>query len=125
MEIDEINVLVLAYLGDSIYEGMVREKLIKRKISNINDLQRESLNYVSARSQAKILSDLIEKEVLSDQELDIVKRGRNHKNNRHPKSCDVITYKHATAFETLIGYLYLQNKSDRIKEIINIIFKEG
>ena len=58
MDINEINVLVLAYLGDSIYESIVREHLIKKKISNVKDLQKESLNYVSAVSQAKILQIL-------------------------------------------------------------------
>lgn len=124
MQVEEMNVLVLAYLGDSIYEGYIRETLIKRGISNVKDLQKESLNYVSAVSQAKIIQDLIEDNFFNEEELNLIKRGRNHKNTRHPKSCDAITYRYATAFETLIGYLYLKNNSDRIKEIVNKVFKE-
>ena len=124
MDITKINVLVLAYLGDSLYESRVREHLIKKNISNVNDLQKESLNYVSAKSQARILQDLLDNNVLTEEEIVVVKRGRNHKSSRHPKSCDVVTYKHATAFETLIGYLYLENKIDRINEIMKRIFEE-
>ncbi len=123
MQVEDKNVLVLAYLGDSIYEGYIRETLIKRGISNVKDLQKESLNYVSAVSQAKIIQDLIDDNFFNEEELNLIKRGRNHKNTRHPKSCDAITYRYATALETLIGYLYLKNNSDRIKEIVNKIFK--
>ena len=124
MEIETINILVLAYLGDSIYENLVREFLIKQSIANVNDLQKESLKFVSAISQAKILQNLIDNDILNESEIEIIKRGRNHKNSRHPKSCDVLTYKHATAFEALIGYLHLKNNDDRIKEITHYIFKE-
>ena len=124
MDTEKTNVLVLAYLGDSLYESIVREYLIKKNISNVNDLQSKSLNYVSAKSQARILQELIDNGILTDEELVIVKRGRNHKSTRHPKSCDAITYKHATAFETLIGYLHLKNKDERILEIMQTIFEE-
>ena len=123
MDIREINVLVLAYMGDAVYEMYVRNYLINMNISNVNDLQNESLKYVSAKSQANILKKLIEKNILSDEELEIIKRGRNCKNSRHPKNCDALTYKHATAFETLVGYLYLAGKSERLDEIINNILK--
>lgn len=123
MNIIEMNVLVLAYLGDAVYEVFIRDYLIKKKISNVNDLQKESLYYVSAKSQANILKKLIDNDFLTTEELDIVKRGRNFKNSRHPKNCDVVTYKHATAFETLIGYLYLSNKNDRLNEIMDFILK--
>ena len=123
MDIREVNVLVLAYLGDSVYEVYVRKHLINNKISNVNDLQKESLNYVSAKSQASILNELIANNILNDEELEIVKRGRNCKTSRHPKNCDVLTYKHATAFETLIGYLYFDGKKERLEEIIRYIFE--
>ena len=123
MDIREINVLVLAYLGDSVYEVYVRRHLIEKHIANVNDLQNESLNYVSAKSQAAILKKLIENNILNEKELDVVRRGRNCKNTRHPKSCDALTYKHATAFETLIGYLYISDEKDRLNEIIKYIFE--
>ncbi len=125
MDIRNINVLVLAYFGDAVYEVYVRKFLIDKNISKVNDLQEVSLKYVSAKSQAEILNRLIEQNVLSEEELDIVKKGRNYKNSRHPKNCDVLTYKHATAFETLIGFLYMDDRKDRLEEIISLVLKEN
>ena len=119
--IKEINSLVLAYLGDTIYEDYVREYLIKKGIANVNDLQKESIKYVSAKSQAKYLEELIKINFFNDNELEIIRRARNHKNNSHPKNCDIITYKKATGFEALIGYLKLENNKERIDEIMNKI----
>ena len=119
----EINSLVLAYLGDTIYEDYVREYLIKKKIGNVNDLQTESIKYVSAKSQASFLEQLIEKNFFTEEEMDVIHRARNHKNNSHPRNCDIITYKKATGFEALIGYLKLENRIERINEIINEILK--
>lgn len=121
MNVVEINVLVLAYLGDTIYEDYIRKYLIMKNISNVNDLQKEAVKYVSAKSQAKFLTELVDKNLLNDDELSIVRRARNHKGNSHPKNCDVITYKHATALEALIGYLELNEKRNRIDEIMNVI----
>lgn len=121
MNVLEINVLVLAYLGDTIYEDYIRKYLIMKNISNVNDLQKEAVKYVSAKSQAKFLTELVDKNLLYDDELSVVRRARNHKGNSHPKNCDVITYKHATALEALIGYLELSEKRNRIDEIMNLI----
>lgn len=117
----EINSLVLAYLGDTIYEDYVREFLIRSGIGNVNDLQKESIKYVSAKAQAEILKKLINDNILTDEELDIVRRARNHKTISHPKNCDIVTYKHATGFEALIGYLKLEGNINRIDEIISKI----
>ena len=76
----EINSLVLAYLGDTIYEDYVREYLIKKNIGNVNDLQSASIKYVSARSQASFLEQLMERNFFNEEELEIVRRARNHKN---------------------------------------------
>ena len=123
MDVKEINVLVLAYLGDSIYEVYVREFLVKKGIANVNDLQTESIKFVSAKAQAEILKDLINKDYFNDEELSVIKRGRNYKCGRHPKNCDVVTYKYATAFETLIGYWYLDNKKEKIEKLMIEILK--
>ena len=124
MDVNEINILVLAYLGDTIYEGYVREYLINKRISNVNDLQKESINFVSAKSQAQFLTQLMEKNLLSQEELDVVKRARNYRNSRHPKNCDIITYKHATALEALIGYLHLVKNDKRVDQIMKYILSE-
>ena len=123
MNLLEVNVLVLAYMGDTVYEGYVREYLINKGIGNVNDLQTESLKYVSAVSQAKYIQELIDNDMLYDSELDIVKRARNYKTTSHPKSCDIVTYKYATGLEALIGYLYLDNNKERIDEIMNFILR--
>ena len=121
MNVDLINVITLAYLGDSIYEVYVREYLIKKGIAKVEELQKEAVKYVSAKSQSKILSYLIDNNILTDIELDIVKRGRNYKRTSHPKNTDIITYKMSSGFEALIGYLYLNNNKDRLDEIMNYI----
>ncbi len=121
--IKEINSLVLAYLGDTIYEDFVREYLIKKGIANVNDLQTESIKYSSAKAQAKILKELINENVFTEEELTIIKRARNHKSISHPKNCDIVTYRYATGFEALIGYLKLDDKEERIKEIMKNILK--
>ena len=124
MQTIEINVLVLAYLGDTIYENYIRKYLIGKGIGNVNDLQKESINYVSAKSQAKFLQDMLDNNFLSEEEICVVKRARNYKTTSHPKNCDIVTYKYATGLESLIGYLDLEGKKDRIDEIMNFILGE-
>lgn len=117
-----INVITLAYLGDAVYEVYVRNYLIKKGIAKVEELQKEAINLVSAKSQSRILDYLIDNNILNEEEIDIVKRGRNYKRDSHPKNTDIVTYKMATGFESLIGYLYLENYIDRLNEIIDIIF---
>ena len=121
MKTCEINVLVLAYLGDTIYENYVRRYLIGLKIANVNDLQKEAINYVSAKAQAKFLKEMISINMLTDEEIAVFKRARNYKTVSHPKNCDIVTYKYATGLEALIGYLDLENKKERIDEIMNFV----
>ena len=122
MKTIEINSLVLAYLGDTIYEDFVRLYLIREGINHVKTLQEKSLEYVSAKSQSRILKELINNNIFTNDELEIIKRARNTKTNSHPKNTDIITYKEATALEALIGYLKLENKEERIQEIMNKIF---
>ena len=120
MDLRTINVISLAYLGDSVYELYIRESLLKKGFVYVDDMQKEAIKYVSAKAQSKILDDMIENNFLSEEELDVVKRGRNYKRNSHPKNTDIITYKKSSGFEALIGYLYLKD-SNRLKEIFNYI----
>lgn len=121
MNINTVNLKVLAYLGDCVYENLVREYLISQKINNVNDLQKHSLTFVTAKSQSKILEELQNIKFLKEDEEDIVRRARNTKVVSHSKACDILTYKHSTAFEALFGYLKLSKKEDRIEEIFNKI----
>ncbi len=124
MDIREINIITLAYLGDAVYEVYIREYLINSGIAKVEELQKEAIKYVSAKGQSKILDYLINNNFLTNEEIEIVKRGRNYKRESHPKNTDIITYKMATGFEALIGYLYLDNKKERLDKIINVILEE-
>ena len=124
MDINQINIITLAYLGDAIYEVYIREYLINKGIAKVEDLQKEAIKYVSAKNQAKILNYLIDKNYLSDDEIDIVKRGRNYKRESHPKNTDIVTYKMSSGFEALIGYLYFEKKKDRLDEIMKYILED-
>ena len=118
------NMLVLAYLGDSIYEMYVRKYLVDLNIPKVNMLQSESIKYVSAKAQASFLKEMMDINFFNDEELSIIIRARNHKNNHKPKNCDIVTYKYATALEALIGYLYYNDSFLRINEIMNYIINK-
>lgn len=124
MDVKTINIVSLAYLGDAVYEVYVREYLIRRGIAYVEDLQKNAVKFVSAKSQSKILNFLIDRNFFNQEEIDIIKRGRNYKRSSHPKNTDLITYKNSTGFEALIGYLYLENNKKRIIEIFNYILEE-
>jgi len=111
---------VLAFLGDAVYELYIREYLISKKICNVNDLQKECVKYVSAERQCYFVEKMISDEFLSEDEIDVFKRGRNA-SSHSSKSTDIVTYKKSTGLECLIGYLYLNKKIDRIKEIMEFI----
>lgn len=117
------NLLQYAYIGDAYYELLVRDYLCDSNIVKTKELNSKALNFVSAKSQAYYLKVLEEDLFFNDLELDIIRKGRNAKVSSKPKNCDILTYKHATAFEVLIGYLYKENKIDRIKEIFNKIIE--
>lgn len=119
-KVENINVLALAYLGDSIYEVFIREYLLGKGIAKVNDLQKEAISYVSARKQSEYLVQMIEENFFIEEEIDIIKRARNHKSHAS-KSTDIRTYKNSTGLEALIGYLYLTKNQKRIEEIMKRI----
>ena len=120
----DYNSLTFAYIGDAVYELHIRNFLVGKGIIKVNNLQKEAIKYVSANSQREILEKLLNNEVFTEDELIVMNRARNHKGTRHPKNADIVTYKYATALEAVFGYLYLENKESRIKEIIDFIVKE-
>lgn len=119
----DMNVLVLAYIGDSIYEVYIRNYLIQKGISKVDKLQKEAIKYVSAKAQARFVSYLVDNKLLTTDELEVFYRARNHKGSRHPKNTDIITYKFSTGFEAIIGYLYMENNRERILEIMKFILE--
>lgn len=120
----DINVLALAYLGDSVYEIYIREYLIKKGIVKTKDLQSESIKYVSAKKQCEYLKMMLDSNFFNEEEKNIIMRARNHKGSSHPKNTDIVTYKYATGLEALIGYLYLEDNKIRIDEIMKYIMGE-
>lgn len=120
---NNLNSLALAYIGDAIYEVEIRDFLLKKNFVKVNDLQKEAVNFVSAKRQAYFLKELLNRNFFTEEELDIIIRARNHKGNRHPKNTDILTYKHATAFEAVIGYWHQTNCS-RFQEMMKIIYEE-
>ena len=115
-EINQMSPLVWAYVGDCVYELYIRTYLVDNTSLKPHKLHIESIKYVKAGAQAKFLENFYDD--LTDDEKDIVRRGRNANNHHLPKNSNVQEYMYSTAFEGLIGYLYLCKKYDRVKEII-------
>ena len=131
-----INTTALAYIGDAVYEIYVREHALKSSCcgggsgegtentgsvsfgAHVDAMHKRAVRYVRAGSQAAALKAMMNSGFLSDEEINIAKRARNHKTASKPKNADVMDYKYATAFEALIGYLHLEDREERLEEII-------
>ena len=120
MDLNCINIITLAYIGDAVYELFIREMYLEKGIYKVDEMQKEVTKFVCAKGQVKFLNYLMDNNKLADEELDIVKRGRNYNRSSHPKNTDIITYKMSTGFEALIGSLYLTNK-ERLNEILSYV----
>lgn len=121
MDVNSVNVLVMAYLGDAIYELYIRKCLIAKGIAKVDDLQKAEVFYVSAKGQARILNRFLDEGILSEDEISVVMRGRNYRRSAHPKNTDLATYKLSTGFEALIGYLHLNGNMERLEELFSYI----
>ncbi|MCP2036774.1 Mini-ribonuclease 3 [Planococcus chinensis] len=117
-DVDQLNALALAYMGDAVYEQAVREHLLRSGRAKPNILHRQSTTFVSAKAQAMVLKRLTEEEFLTEAELAVMRRGRNAKSGSVPKNTDVQTYNFSTAFEAVLGWLYLKEQQERVNEII-------
>ena len=115
-EIIRMNNTALAYLGDAVYEVEIRKRMLLKRPDHVDQLHRQSVGYVRAEAQAAAIRTLMEE--LTQEEADLVRRARNRKILPKPKNLDPITYKLATAFEALVGYLYLSEQRDRLDEIL-------
>lgn len=123
-EVEEVKLmppLVWAYIGDAVYELYIRTNLVGNTKLNPHKLHVEAIKYVKAQAQAKILENITE--ILTEEEKDIVRRGRNAQNHHLPKNSNVAEYSHATAFEALLGYLYLTKQDERLSEILEKTFE--
>lgn len=117
LDVNMMNPLVWAYIGDSVYELFIRMKLVNETKLNPHKLHIETIKYVKAKAQAETLTKIYD--FLTDEEKDIVRRGRNADAHHLPKNAELADYKHATALEALIGYLYLTKQDERLQEILN------
>jgi ribonuclease III family protein len=118
----QLNSLALAYMGDAIYETYVRRHLLYSGKVRPNQLHRTGTTYVSAKAQCQILFHMMDQQMLDEEELAVVMRGRNAKSGTVPKNTDVQTYHYSTAFEALMGHLYLTGKKVRLEELISKAF---
>ena len=115
-EVNTMSPLIWAYVGDSVYELYIRTYLINTTKLKPHMLHVSAIKYVKAEAQAKILKKIFEE--LSPEEQNIVRRGRNAENHHLPKNANPEDYMYATAFEGLIGYLYLTKNDNRLEEIL-------
>lgn len=114
---DTLNGQTLAYLGDAVYEVIIRRHLVKGGIVRPQVLQREATHYVSAKAQAALVAKMQDEQMLTDQELTAFRRGRNAKTHTKAKHTSLKTYQLSTGFEAMLGYLDLLNKNDRVAQL--------
>lgn len=112
------NLLPLAFIGDSVHTLFVREQCLNNPNFKMENYHTQASKYCKASSQAKALALL--QEYLTDEEKEIVRRGRNAKSKHHAKNASLADYTHATAFEILIGFLYLSENQERLTEILKL-----
>ena len=110
------NSIALAFMGDAVYERYIRERILKSGTVGADKMHREAVRYVKAAAQECSLREMLD-DLTEDEQL-VVHRARNHKITSKPKNADPLTYKMATAFEALLGYLYLSGREDRLAELM-------
>ncbi len=111
--------LALAFIGDAVYEIYIRNFVMSKGFRTINSMHVETIKYVKAASQSKAIKALLPN--LSEEEANVVRRGRNANPHTVPKNADVGDYRYATALEALCGYLYLMKRIERLEEIIDSV----
>ena len=122
-DVNLMSPLIWAYVGDSVYELFIRTSLVNNSNEKVHKLHMNAIKFVKAAGQAKILKAM--EEELTDEEKNIVRRGRNTQNHHIAKNATPAEYAYATAFEGLIGYLYLTKQDERLKYILNRTLEEG
>lgn len=120
LPVAQLNPVVLAYIGDAVFEVYVRQRLVAGIHRKPQELHRAATRYVSAAAQAKLLQSWMP--MLTEEEADVVRRGRNGKSGQPPRNADPADYRHATALECLIGYLYYRGERSRLEELMEAAF---
>ena len=116
MDYKNYNSIALAFLGDAVYERFIRERILRHGSVGADKMHREAVRYVKAAAQEHALRVMADG--LTEDEADVVRRARNHKITSKPKNADPLTYKMATAFEALLGYLYLDGQEERLQALM-------
>ncbi len=119
-ELNTLSPLTLAFIGDSVYETFIRTKILSLGNRPANELHKIAVKFVKASQQAKAAHEIFDS--LTDEEKETYKRGRNTNIHTVPKNADMADYRHATALEALIGYLYIKGENERLQEILNLAF---
>ncbi len=118
-ELNQMSPLVMAYVGDAVFELAIRSRKTVDRPRKIGEIHQEVVNLVKAEKQAQILRDI--KSCLTEEELAVVKRGRNAKSHSVPRHADTADYRWSTGLEALFGYLYLKGDEKRLQEILGMI----
>ena len=116
-QLGKMNTTTLAYLGDAVFEVIVREKIVTERPGDVDRAHHTAVRYVSAAGQAKAAKAMISEGFLTDEELAIYKKARNHRAMSRPQHADPKEYKIATGFEALLGWLYLSDERERLRGI--------
>ena len=125
VSISASNTTALAYLGDAVYEVFIRRYVLKDGGVQVDRLNRKAIQFVRADSQAATVQKMIEEGFLTDEEVRLVKRGRNHTNTSRPRGSSPMQYKWATGFEALVGKLYQSGQSDRLQAVVGRAIEIG
>ncbi|BCU53199.1 mini-ribonuclease III [Staphylococcus auricularis] len=123
MNIKLLNPLTLAYMGDAVLDQHVREYIVLKLQSKPHRLHEVAKRYVSAKSQSQTLDLLMSEDWFTDEEIDIVRRGRNAKSYTKAKNTDIQTYRKSSGLEAILGFLYLDHRRDRLAELLDAIIE--
>lgn len=122
LKVKQMQPLALAFVGDSVHTLFVREHLAKSGDFKVNQLTRMTKEFINAGFQCKVYKQI--EDLLTEQEHDIALRARNTAKGQTAKNYSVIEYNYATAFEAVVGYLYLTKQTERLQEILNMSIME-
>ena len=123
LDVKQVSTAALAYLGDGVWELLVRQMLVEKGISDSRRLNTEALGYVTASAQAAVVKKILS--ALTEEEDAVYRRGRNIGHTNVPKRATVMEYRMATGLEALFGYLHLTERTDRIEELFALAFRIG
>ncbi len=117
VDVQTTSPLLLAYIGDGLYDLAVREYMVSNFPGSVNAINHKKTTFVCAHAQSEIMGYFIGQELLTEEEMAVYRRGRNQKSQTHSKNSSIQEYRRATGFEALIGYLYLSEQYERMIEL--------